>query len=799
MTDTKLTDLYLFVDKHIELLSQEKDTKSYLVQLCKGLEEIATKVLEIGNPAAIDAAKYELEKNTSPASVLAFLTSFEWAENAKSFLVLWRNTLFEQEKAQVLLRAQKIKDETVIDLRARAENILKGAAAELENSLTEKYSLLKDNEKNRKKTLSSFFLQTNPWPIYQTQIIEIAGQGKALQERQKSLLFVVKEFDKIESLVRKTVIDCQAEISESEMSLNEIIDFVSKNTEEHPGKIVAELENLEKNIFSHDHANEFNAILNQKTRNLPTESKIPIKTHGSIIEIKEINFRKSTRQWLDSEILPLLYEVWEITEGMRTGLKMSLLNIRNRAYLLDNEKKEIGSSKVTTQDLCRPLLLFKDTSKDKKAMVSDIYSLINDRLKAQFSAANVYKSNAPFLEIPLQSSINQLVFSQNELFGRVKNWWNKQVNTIRLFRTNVAREDALSVSEKVVRYLEARAPDVENNQYSGIFLTKGYIGESFRVGRTEEVKRMEKLVRQWKSGFRGAVLLTGQRFSGKTLFGDLTANLFFENNLIRLHPDSEIDVLGRDFNTTRKLAPALDFIKKYTLQSQSLIWIDNLEIWSNSEVTLSENVRALEKFIDDFSERIFVVVSMSNALKNQLDQTHDLSRFFQAEINLDQMPKADVARAIAIRHGATHKKMITSDGEEISPQEFAKLTDKIYRMTDGNIGEALTEWSNSLEKVSEKEVRLHGQPDYQLPDFLSSDSAILLSTIFLSKRTNEYDLVRLFGPAFSRKYRGIVQRLLSLGLLTRHLDGRLEVTETAVNDIGRLLEKHNYLSFDKQS
>ena len=797
MTDTKLTDLYLSIEQTIEQLRAEKDGKAYLRHLNEALKKSAHQILEIGDSGYAQAEIFENEKNTSLESTVSFLLTFKWAETAKSFLILWRNILFEQEKAQILLLTDRTDDAAVRNLRNRSEEMLLDALEELKTLIENEYQAAENSETQREKILEPLFLQTNPWPTYQSQIKEIEGQGTILQERQKSMLFVVNEFDKIEALVRKTVIDCQSEISESEMSLDEIIDYVNEHAEESPGKIVTHLEVIERNILTYDYASDFTAILAKKTQNLPTESKIPVAIYGSMIELKDINFRKDTRQWLDSEILPLLYEVWEVTEGIRTGLKMSLLNIRNRALLLDNEKKENGESKITTEDLCRPLQLFKETSADKKKICADLYEEIDQRLKAQFDAALVYSAPDKFLEIPLQSTINNLVFSQNEFFERIKKWWSKQINTVRRLRTNVKREDALSVSEKVVRYLENRAPDAENNQYSGIFLTKGYIGESFRVGREEELKRMKQLIEHWKMGYRGAVLLTGQRFSGKTLFGDLTSNLFFANNTIRLQPDSEIEVLGRRFNTQRKLISALDFIKKYTLQSQSLIWLDNLELWSSADVTLSENVRALQQFIDDYSGRIFIIISMSNALKAHLDKTHDLDRFFQAEINLDGMPREDISRAIAIRHGATHKRLINEEEEEISPQVFTKLTDAVYRASEGNIGEALSYWSNSLEKVSEKEVRLHGMPIYDLPDFLSSDSAVLLSTILLRKRTNEYDLVQLFGPAFNKKYRNILQRLISLGLLKRHLDGRLEITETAVNDIGRLLEKHRYLSFSK--
>jgi hypothetical protein len=86
---------------------------------------------------------------------------------------------------------------------------------------------------------------------------------------------------------------------------------------------------------------------------------------------------------------------------------------------------------------------------------------------------------------------------------------------------------------------------------------------------------------------------------------------------------------------------------------------------------------------------------------------------------------------------------------------------------------------------------------YELPDFITPDNAILLSSIMLARKINEYRLRKLFGPVFSDKYRGVLQRLISVGLLRRNTDGWLEITESASNDLGRLLDKKKYLKYQK--
>ena len=794
MPDRKLTELNDYLQETIAALPTEKDQKKYLKSFAAGLRDAARHILEVGDAAGADVSVFESSKSTSRESLIAYFLVFEWLPRAKSLLVLWRNMLLEQEKAQVLLRSGKTNEEAVNKLRAESEFTLKEAVLDLQNYYENQIEINGKGDKT-KKFLAPFFLQTNPWGTYKLQIQKLADQTEILQERTGTLLFVTDTFEKIDALIRKTVIDCQAEISEALLSLDTFIDFVNENIAENPGKIAGYLESEEAKIHNHDHGSQFAAQLSELIAKLPEDTEVPVAAEGGTVRVREINFKKTGRQWLDSEILPQLYEVWELTEGVRTGLKMSLLNVRNRAVLLASEQNDSQNAVVEINSINKPLILFKETSARLKAECTEIYRVIDERMNKDFETAAVYRLQEEFLNIPLQSAINQIVFSQGAFLTRVKDWWVKQINRLRRIQTDVRREDALSTSEKVVRYLESRAPDTENSQYASIFLTKGYIGESFRVGREEEIARMEKLIQQWKKGYRGSVLLTGKRFSGRTLFGDLTAARFFNGNFINLQPDTEITFNGRRFQTGHNLAEALDWIAKYTINTQSLLWLDNLELWSNAGNSIGQNVRALQKFIDNNAGRIFITVSMSNWLRSYLKRTHDIHKYFQAEINMDKMPKADIARAIAIRHGATHRKLINAKGEDITTLDFTKFTTTVYRQTEGNIGEALLRWSNSIEPAGENEVRRHGNGSADLPDFINSDTGILLSAIMLRKRTNEYNLLKIFGSPFKKKYAAIVQRLLSLGLLQRHLDGSLEVAETAVNDIGRQLDKRNLIKF----
>ena len=110
------------------------------------------------------------------------------------------------------------------------------------------------------------------------------------------------------------------------------------------------------------------------------------------------------------------------------------------------------------------------------------------------------------------------------------------------------------------------------------------------------------------------------------------------------------------------------------------------------------------------------------------------------------------------------------------------------------MGDTLNYWAWLTEYYDEDRVTPSDIWRYKMPAFISEDTGTLLTTMFLERRTNEYHLRKLFGPAFELRYRSILRRLMRVGLLTRHNDGWLEICESVVNDVGQALENDGYLN-----
>lgn len=789
--DKLLLDLNHTYDRLISSVWEAENISANLERMALSAEKLEKSLVTVG-----DFCHKELEKIANQADdnqLYKYLWfNFVWADLAKELLLLWRDILFQYHKGHIIRIDGLTSDQSLRDFNHESFTAIQQAIKDFKEDTKQGLGV---SAIQKKKQIAIWRLQTNPWEIYKKQLQAIASQCRRLQEDFRLILNAGSIFNEIETLVYQTEKICKEEIQSVEKVAQQTISEIDKEALPKLSRIANYLEDLETRINLPNHFNVFTDSLDYKISRLVARREVPINTEGGSVEVKELDIRKSAKQWLDAEILPLLYEVWELTENAHNGLKMALINIKNRAILLSAEEKEGKTLDITPETICLPLISFSKNLGQTNDSTQKILDLIHERLTNQFNLSAIYHLDQEFLPIGLQSTIRQLRRGQNEVQNRFIRWLQHQWQYFQNLQANAKEEDSLSHAEKIVRLIKNRTGEESNSNYASIFLTKGFIGDSFAVGRSKELAHAKGLVQNWKMGFRGSLAITGQRFAGKTLLGELIANQFFANRTVRLAPNSLIRLNGRRMTTSFDLEAALEFIRKYASNTPPLIWIDDLELWKDSNLPLSQNVRALRKYIDNYSHRLFFMVSMSNWLKSHLNFFHETSKVFQAEINVDKMEIDEIQEAIMIRHGATHKQLVDSEGEIVNNKQFQKIINGIYRITQGNIGETLNRWSSATRKIDEETVSNNSGLSYSLPDFLTPESAIILTSIMMEKRTNEYRLRKAFGPAFTDKYKPIIQRLISIGLLNRQLDDWLEINELVVNDLGQLLETKGYLTF----
>ena len=765
------------IDHRLDLLEQEA-------------QKIAEAALDVGGTCF-----KKLEEETEVAE--NYIGTFIFPERVKSFLILWRDVLMNQQKAELLRLAEETSAGSLKALNdASKETVLK-AAASFEDFFTKENSKISKTKGGIKKAIANWKLQENPWGTYKSQIELLASQCKELREEHGELTKATAGFLTIQNITKATLSDCLEDLNRWTKKAEETIGFITVVCDDEapePDQISSFVEEASDEITITNRLAALADSIEKYTEEMPKRIRVPMSANGGMIQFREGDLRKLVRDWIESEVSPLMYEAWELTENTGNSLKMALVNILNRSVLLKNRVKENLPAEMEAMELTQPLNSFLKKTAPYKHNLRELQKILNHRLKTSLKLSEAYNSEKSFLAVPLESTMRQYKINRNRVMSDFQIWWRDRTKIFRDWSNRIEREDALSTSEKIVRYVQNRRGRGENNMYRNIFETTGYIGESFWVGRKAELARIEEVIGNWKLGFRGSVALTGERFSGKSLFGELVANRFFSSQTVHLFPESIIKLRGKTFQTSYDLAAALNFIKKNSKGVDTLVWLDNLELWQDKSIPLNRNVRALKKAIGGGAGNIFHLVSMTSWLRNHLSRFHDLESIFQAEINLNRMSLPEVREAILIRHGATHKTLLDEKTErEVTSNKFHALTRETYNSGDGNIGDVLTYWSNSIQKLNEEEVVFKQKESFPFPDFLNSENGLLLSAIVLAKRIKERDLRTLFGSAFDEKFASTLQQLINIGLIEQLSNGKLQIVSTAVNEVARLLEKKKFL------
>ena len=761
------------------------------------VEEMAQHIRELATAMIARGDTCPTGEHEDPMNLDCRLLHFVWAERAKHFLMLYRDVQLQLQVATLLVHEGQSDPAAVTNLYDRSRVALREALEQWEREYQEQHDDLQRNERQRRRQLSAWKLQHNPWPLYRHQLDELAKQSEQLAEEYDRLEGEQRRFGELRRLLTKAIEATKEVLDRAEQRAHEVTTYITTGDHdpERPGMVAAKLNEYIGEENPLPRLDRFTNAVNAATAQLTEQQRVTVASDEGVLKYKEVNFRRSTDQWLSAEVMPLLYELWEVSQQVGNGLNVALVNVRNRTLLLSNEAKAGHEITFTNSSLAQPFVAFSERTGQRRADYTRLRDRLETLIDRELRLTSVYRNEAGFLPLPLQTGINAFTRRQSRWVTDLQAWLAEHVTGLNKLLGDAAREDRLSISERTVRVIRQRSVSPDNAAYTNILMTKGYIGESFLVGRDTETAHLAQLVDSWQLGYRGAVVLTGNRLAGKTLFGESVTNRFFAGNTIRLRPNAPLTVGGRRTKTTGDLATALSFVEKYTVQSRPLVWIDDLELWWDEEFSLAANVRALGDHIDDYSGRIFYLVATTNAVYRHLDHFLDLDRTFQSEINLDSFSLPDMQRAVLIRHGATHKQLVDEQGEPLSETAFGRLVRRAYRATEGNVGDTINRWAYFTERYDEERVYQPTGRRYALPNFLSPDTATLLSTILLEKRTRDYRLRKLFGPAYPERYASILQRLLRIGMVTRNADGSLEVTESVVNEVGRMLDAEAYLTY----
>ncbi|MEL6922568.1 MAG: hypothetical protein AAFO94_00855 [Bacteroidota bacterium] len=434
----------------VEFLQRYEGAVKHLTALC----EEAIAIGDYSSTQVIDSPK-------TTDALPFYLINFEWNESVKNFLILWRNILFESQKAQVLLGEQKVETAAVEKLHEASVAQLRNAAEELKDYLGPGLGRYQKSKKGPATQVEQWARQNNPQPAYRQQFKTISEQATDLFSQYHESMVHVEHLMQIRERIQENTRLHKEEFANIEKAINDIRNFIATQEPEQAGKISVYLEDLEQHLTDFNN-NLFTEAIEDDLTRLATQIKMVVMATPGPLQTMEIALRKQVDQWLNAEVIPLLAEAAELVENANNGFKMALVNVRNRAILYANDLKEQKETQINYEELCYPLDNFGNQLQAVEEQVIKLHRLARVRLSTELGLFAIFRKDKDFLTIPLQSTLNQYRINENPFFQQLRQWWQRQRNSLRKLQANVQQEEKLSLSEKVVRYIQRRTIDVNS-------------------------------------------------------------------------------------------------------------------------------------------------------------------------------------------------------------------------------------------------------------------------------------------------------------------------------------------------
>ena len=255
---------------------------------------------------------------------------FEWMDEVKHFMIAWRDVVFQQYKGNAFLYDKKTTKEHLLKFKKQSEYSIDKVGTDLLTKL-EAFQIKPNQLTSKiKRELRQQVNLKNPYEIYAKQIQDLVQQCQDCNASIPALEKGQDTFHEITQLVDTNIKQIQDQVLDLEFTLQKLVSDLSSSKYPDPKLQLQTIINAESKINFDNLQTDFNTKLDLLIEQLITKLDIPISAQAGTMMKREIGLQRLVKRWLQSEIKPLLYEVWEIRDRLTTGGKLIFMNLKNQ-------------------------------------------------------------------------------------------------------------------------------------------------------------------------------------------------------------------------------------------------------------------------------------------------------------------------------------------------------------------------------------------------------------------------------------------------------------------------------------
>ncbi|MBF0288564.1 MAG: amino acid permease [SAR324 cluster bacterium] len=311
---------------------------------------------------------------------------------------------------------------------------------------------------------------------------------------------------------------------------------------------------------------------------------------------------------------------------------------------------------------------------------------------------------------------------------------------------------------KMLLWMDRVTPDTEvlNNlsfHYKQLFLSNQPPTKDFWVGRQQELTRADLVLQRFNKGTSGALMITGERFSGKSALSHYIANHYFKHkSVFQIIPPAagscNLEVFHQSLETIFKLkGNSNDLFRQ--LPSNSVIIFQDIELWWERHPAGNSVIKHLESLIRAYGQHFFFILEMNTHAFKLIKNLQNFEEYFLDVIECGPMIVEELKNLILLRHKASGLTFTFDNDPEdlLSELQLTRLFLRIFDYSKGNPGAALQAWVRHIGSIQTNTLRMTSLsvPDLAPLSQLPREWVVVMVQFILHKTLNTQKIMYLMG------------------------------------------------------
>ncbi|MFH2046355.1 MAG: amino acid permease [Pseudomonadota bacterium] len=739
-------------------------------------------------------------------------------------------TIYDQEIIKIKEKLQSVLDNCQKDyqnssdeLRQNLYQIMQMMSIDLESANVNRI-IKKKNKQLNKKQLSDIQLQEIPdtWFNHQRLIVNSLIEDLTIKNFQNRINTILDRF--INGIQLSIGNNFSSRLDKLETDLKSI------NSEEK--------EDISWPVFLQGIINP-DSLFNELVKDIQAaEEELPdtieLMTEESCEKIEQeqfcdilmlnINLLRYAGFLIETELIdPLRQHISELSTSLKktndiaqdvvrfTNHNLSLLSDANNA---DSNEKEVPDLSVIVK-----------SGLDRISAENNNIEKLQQNLQAEFKRllGATFEKMSPYLISKTAGELKQTIRTREgrKIFTqavKISEWLKTQSKNLVvrliyqksegiLFAKKISRVSATYQTETghLLEMVKLLTPDNEINRilpfyYKQLFLGNQIIGKEFIIDRKYEMDCAKKAIDSYRQGYNGALLVIGDRHSGKsTLCRSITNKYFDRKNIFHVFPPDGGSIDPNEFKNrlTDILKQNGDYKKVFNnLEQNSTIIFHDMELWWQRS---NKGFAVIEEIIDliyKYSDRCFFIVNAGTRSFKFINRLKPIENAFISAIECQPFDSEELQEAILLRHRSTGLKFQLGKLNEdlISNFRLAGLFNKYFGISNGNIGQAIHYWISNIVKVNPLtiDIRIPIAANNQALKKMKMDWLITLQQFMLHKHLSDIRLKQLLGGD-EEKTDLVVQSLKRSGIIKEIRPGIMQISPYIQPLITNCLEEMDLL------